>query len=103
MKLNRGEDPIETIARLSTSLRMMTERGDILANRLARIRDIASVTRYCAGGPCTDNHLAEIRAVLFDEEPTEGDVPPPFGNDFECCASGRCEVCTPGYDWSRDG
>lgn len=23
--------------------------------------------------------------------------------DFECCASGRCEVCTPGYVWGRDG
>jgi hypothetical protein len=21
----------------------------------------------------------------------------------ECCASGRCEVCTPGYVWGRDG
>lgn len=21
----------------------------------------------------------------------------------ECCASGRCEVCTPGFDWGRDG
>ena len=23
----------------------------------------------------------------------------PFGDDFECCASGRCEVCSPGYKW----
>jgi hypothetical protein len=21
----------------------------------------------------------------------------------ECCASGRCEVCSPGFDWGRDG
>lgn len=21
----------------------------------------------------------------------------------ECCASGRCEVCTPGFEWGRDG
>jgi len=27
--------------------------------------------------------------------------PPPPG-DFECCASGRCEVCSPGYIWGRD-
>lgn len=20
----------------------------------------------------------------------------------ECCASGRCEVCTPGFEWGRD-
>jgi len=23
--------------------------------------------------------------------------------DVECCASGRCEVCSPGFDWGRDG
>lgn len=26
---------------------------------------------------------------------------PPQPN--ECCASGRCEVCTPGFVWGRDG
>ena len=24
----------------------------------------------------------------------------PVDTDFECCASGRCEVCTPGAGWS---
>jgi len=23
--------------------------------------------------------------------------------EVECCASGRCEVCSPGFDWGRDG
>jgi hypothetical protein len=27
-------------------------------------------------------------------------VPAP---EVECCASGRCEVCSPGFDWGRDG
>jgi len=27
---------------------------------------------------------------------------PPL-EDAECCASGRCEVCSPGYVWGRDG
>ena len=88
------------------------ERGNILASRLACVRDIAGVTRYCAGGPCMSNHMAEIRAVLFgpEQDSTLAFSPsgsaawhaPPeslFGNDFECCASGRCEVCSPGFKW----
>ena len=85
------------------------ERGGILANRQARIRDIISSATHCSGGPCALNHLAEIRAILFGgtspgaafspSGSAAWHTPPesPFGNDFECCASGRCEVCSPGY------
>lgn len=161
MNLNRGEESVDTIARLSRALRMMTEkfdqaeqrraywkskaeahgpcvcvlgpaaegpdeccpehgrtygewveRGDILANRQARIRDIVGSAAHCSGGPCALNHLAEIRAILFGETSPAAAFSPsgsaawhtpppesPFGNDFECCASGRCEVCSPGYVW----
>ena len=42
---------------------------------------------------------------------TPGHNDPEFGFDKtaalsepdECCASGRCEVCSPGYNWGRDG
>lgn len=26
-------------------------------------------------------------------------TPPPPEEPVECCGSGRCEVCTPGYEW----
>ena len=41
-----------------------------------------------------------IEAERAAERPTP-ELPPP--GDFECCASGRCEVCSPGFVWGRDG
>lgn len=32
-----------------------------------------------------------------------GDPPTVPVQPTECCASGRCEVCSPGLDWGRDG
>ena len=41
----------------------------------------------------------------IEAERRREDTPPlrPPPGDFECCASGRCEVCSPGYVWGRDG
>ena len=58
-------------------------------------------------------HEALCRSWIFDvltglADALEGDRPtgrkviqPP--DPIECCASGRCEVCSPGFDWGRDG
>lgn len=46
--------------------------------------------QHCGHVVCTcDAELAEARRVEWESP--------------ECCASGRCEVCTPGYVWGRDG
>ena len=44
--------------------------------------------------------LVEAKAALTGRASTLTPEPPPSG-DFECCASGRCEVCTPGYVWGN--
>ena len=36
----------------------------------------------------------QVRAIRDQVVPT-----PKEPDEDECCASGRCEVCTPGYDW----
>ena len=38
---------------------------------------------------------------ILEPDTVNGERPPP--EDAECCASGRCEVCSPGYVWGRDG
>lgn len=50
--------------------------------------------------------LAEAESAAFIErriaalrEALTGTSPEPA----ECCGSGRCEVCSPGFDWGRDG
>jgi hypothetical protein len=35
-------------------------------------------------------------------EPTLAEIPIPPDRGVECCASGRCEVCCPGFVWGRD-
>ena len=38
------------------------------------------------------------------EQSNQGGLCPAHTYDeVECCASGRCEVCTPGFNWGRDG
>ena len=43
---------------------------------------------FCSGA------LAVVDQINAERTP----IPPnPF--EFECCASGRCEVCSPGFEW----
>lgn len=42
-----------------------------------------------------EQRIADLRAALAAPI-----GPPP--EPVECCASGRCEVCSPGFDWGRD-
>lgn len=49
-------------------------------------------------------HEALCRSYIFDvlnglADALEAEAQPPA----ECCASGRCEVCTPSFVWGRDG
>jgi hypothetical protein len=46
------------------------------------------VCDYC-GQPVTDTTMCHRR-------------PEPSPEPVECCASGRCEVCSPGYVWAND-
>jgi len=39
----------------------------------------------------------------FDKTAALSDPGQSSPEDAECCASGRCEVCSPGYVWGRDG
>ena len=50
-----------------------------------------------AGGLVTDENPGGPRFV--EDAPS----PPAPADEPECCASGRCEVCTPGFVWGRNG
>jgi hypothetical protein len=90
------------------------DRGNILAARLAAVREIIAKARHTPVAndpyrvaldiaddleaavywdPATDSpSIDDLRAALTGQPAT-----------VECCASGRCEVCSPGFDWGRDG
>ena len=75
------------------------ERVRVAARVLVRHLAVACRDGRCScGQPWSLTHQAAeleragLLGALVDAE-----------GDFECCASGRCEVCTPGYVWGRDG
>jgi hypothetical protein len=57
-----------------------------------------------------DAVIAAVRAMPVEDQvdlvgwPRPRDdfgPPPPPADDFECCASGSCEVCRPSFGWIR--
>jgi hypothetical protein len=71
----------------------------------AAFPDIAREFTYrywCSGGimPGEPGYVKELDDNLPHATARFTPPSPPPG-DFECCASGRCEVCTPGYVWGR--
>ena len=50
-----------------------------------------------------DSTLLEVRPEIRRHVCGLGGPGSSAPEPVECCASGRCEVCTPGYDWGRDG
>lgn len=79
------------------------ERGDILQKRLAeREEEVVRLTAQLARliperrtRNAYDERVNEISWVT-PWEPAPSSTP-------ECCASGRCEVCSAGFKWERDG
>lgn len=73
----------------------VTETDYALRRRLAltRCQLVHNLGPGYAAGCC----LCQRWADVFRGDPE----PPP--EPVECCASGRCEVCTPGFVWGRDG
>lgn len=74
-----GPDDTEPITDLST---------DSLTDLAAYLDEALQPTGSSSGG----SHRA--RSTQAEQPP-----PPPDAGQAECCASGRCEVCTPGYNW----
>lgn len=108
-----GEGPSETCEMHGRSYAEWVERGDILNARLEAVKGVIAKVRRTPAA----NDLYRVALDIADDlevavylEP--GEWPPDHGKVIaelraaltgECCASGRCEVCSPGFDWGRDG
>jgi hypothetical protein len=80
----------EALARIESLWNVIRANGDTNA-RLSRERDEALAR-------LTDSEARVERLwAQLNEATNVPDAP------AECCASGRCEVCCPGYVWGRDG
>lgn len=114
-----GEGPSETCEVHGRPYREWVERGDILAARLAAVKEVIDKARRTpvANDPyrVALDIADDLEAAVYLEP---GTWPPDHGKTIddlraaltgmppepvECCASGRCEVCSPGFDWGRDG
>lgn len=82
------------------------ERGDILNARLDAVKAVIAKVRRTP----TSNDPYRIALEIADDleaavylEPKDRHMRAlPAGDDpTECCSSGRCEVCVPGFDWWR--
>lgn len=111
-----SEGPRETCEIHGRPYHEWVERGDILSARLEAVKEVIAKVRRT---PVTNDpyrvalEIADDLEVAVYVEPTAnassvdelraaltGASPSP---KVECCASGRCEVCSPGFDWGRDG
>jgi hypothetical protein len=121
-----SEGPSETCAIHGRAYAEWVERGDILNARIEAVKEVIAKVRrtpakndpyrvaleiaddleaavYLEPGTWPSDHgavqsIEELRAALMSPSPK-----PFFPDSPECCASGRCEVCSPGFDWGRDG
>lgn len=115
-----GEGPSETCEIHGRPYAEWVERGDILNARLEAVKEVIAKARrtpvandpYRVALDIADDLEAAVYLELNSEAPSIDDLraalmspsPKPFFPDpVECCASGRCEVCSPGFDWGRDG
>ena len=99
------------------------ERGDILSARIEAVKAVIAKARrtpvkndpYHVALDIADDLEAAVYLEPTREAPSIEDLRAallsPDASAFhtaplppaECCASGRCEVCSPGFDWGRDG
>lgn len=94
--LNALSDPVA--ARAAQAVQDFIEKRD---------RPVIKVETAGEAKFLVDGLTAEVERLRARLAAAEDNVVPhpshhPAG-EVECCASGRCEVCTPGYDWGRDG
>lgn len=99
------------------------ERGDILNARIEAVKAVIAKVRrtpakndpyriaidiaedlegavYLEQTDGTSPSIEDLRAALMMPDASAFHTAPP--PPTECCASGRCEVCSPGFDWGRD-
>ncbi len=109
-----GDGPEERCGMHGRRYYEWVERGEILNARLEAVKEVIAKARRTPSAndpyhvamdiaddlevavyldPSADGSVDDLRAALT------GTPPEPA----ECCASGRCEVCSPGFDWGRDG
>jgi hypothetical protein len=91
----------------------MTARDTIAKTLLYAVGvepDSDDVTALLDALPVADAVIAAVRAMPVEDQaelvgwpPPRDDLgpPPPPSTEFECCASGSCEVCRPSWAWSR--
>ena len=80
---------------------MLRHALDTLADRDATIERMARDRVECiANLDDAEARVERLWAQLNEATNTPHSDP---GDPGECCASGRCEVCCPGYVWGRDG
>jgi len=104
---------LDTIVRLTNErdIAQTTNRDLQLAAQKA-LKDAAhEIARMAADLLAKDDTIERLWAQLNEATNVPDHNDPKFGFDKtaafsepdECCASGRCEVCSPGYNWGRDG
>lgn len=122
-----GEGPSETCPQHGRSYHEWVERGDILNARLEAVKEVIAKARrtpakndpYRVALDIADDleaavyldspepqSIDDLRAAVEGSASSHRDrvtgraatayTPP---EDVECCASGRCEVCSPGFLW----
>jgi len=92
----------EALARIESLWDVIRANGDTNA-RLIRERDKARAEVEGSEREL-DRVRAERDAANAEANRLTGfDKTAALSDPGECCASGRCEVCCPGYVWGRDG
>lgn len=95
----RQDAQLDAIGNKTTALgyRVMSVQPEVALRRLLTHFDSTDppLADYIRKGPESDYVLVKRNERIEDD-------PPPIGVSphFECCASGRCEVCSPGYRWN---
>lgn len=72
-----------------------------LRERVARVVELAKLQAIaCQAAHRADHARNWLDVLALLDGSARPNLPP---EPVECCASGRCEVCSPGFDWGRDG
>lgn len=90
----------DRLAEVSSEACLSRENYDYLVELHAFL---SSLTRETRTRNAYDEPVNEISWSTPWKPVRPCEHPPPPPGDFECCASGRCEVCAPGFTWGCRG